>query len=124
MPSADSIQLCRNPFYDEQDGGPHAPDHIHQLAQIQLADGSHAEAFYDSRGKKIVFEYQDIYYECPRTLTLFDTLHSIININRNIQLSQESWTDKGQLDYDEALLTSWKTLRERHRTLQLVIDAV
>lgn len=119
MPAADPIQICPNPFY-EQDGI-RIPEHVHQLAQIQLPDGLHAEAFYDSETKRVIFEYRDIYYECLPTLSVFETLDSIIEIHRNIRLSQDSWVDKGQLDYDSALLGSWKSLRKRHRALQLVI---
>lgn len=86
-----------------------------------MPDGSHAEAFYDSETKRVVFEYRDIYYDCPRTLSVHDTLSLIIEINENIQLSQDSWVDKGQLDYDGGLLASWKSLRKHHRALQLII---
>lgn len=116
MPSADPIYPCPNPFH-QQDGA----EHINQLAQIQLPDGSHAEAFYDSEAKRVIFEYRDVYYDCPRTQSVFETIGTIVPINDNIQLSHDSWVDRGQLDYDGALLKSWRSLRKRHRALQLVI---
>lgn len=120
MPSADPIRVCPNPF--QQQDGINIPDHIHQLAQITPPNGSHAEVFYDSVSKLVIFKYRDIYYECSRTLSVFETLNTIIGLSENIRLSQDSWVDMGQLDYDGALLESWKSLRKRHRTFQLVID--
>lgn len=119
MPSAGPVQPCANPFH-EQDGI-QIPEHIHQLAQIQLADGSQAEAFYDSEAKRVLFEYRDIYYDCPQTLSVLETLGAILPIRDDIRLSQDSWVDKGQLDYDEGLLASWRSLRKHHRALQLVL---
>lgn len=118
MPAADPIQICRNPFDDEQEYRP--PPYIHQLAQIQFADGSTTDAYYNSESKKVIIERNNVYYECPRELTMIKTLDLIIGLQEDAaQISDESWAEMGEI-HDSILTTSWKRLRRRHRALQLV----
>ena len=120
MPAADPIQFCRNPFCDEQ-GNLLLPKEIHPLAQIELANGSLLEAYYNSESKMIIIERNNVYYECPRYLTIMDILNAITGLLDNeCQLSNRCSVDMGEIDYDTVLFTSCKRLRRRHRALQLV----